>query len=284
MSAFKDPFNPDVQLPSAGCGCGRHASRAEHDADLAAHTSDSELLGSRAVESAVMRALFPHDATRRNFIRAVGAGTAMAAVSTLFPLAAAKEAFAQSGGAKLEEFLPRVQVGKLIPGADRFGPVVSTPAAVAPAYSGDKLLGYAYLTSQYVNTNGYSSKPIHIVVGLDTEGTIVGLELVEHSEPIVLIGIPEERVVAYIAHFLGYNPVKASAEGRGMPKADREMATRIHEIVKERRSVTADTAERLARYFGGDAASWLALQAAYDLKTLPTREEIRKRVEPRKAA
>ena len=32
-------------------------------------------------------------------------------------------------------------------------------------------------------------------------------------------------------------------------------ATRIHEIVKEHRSVTADTAERLAHYFGGDAAS-----------------------------
>ena len=58
-------------------------------------------------------------------------------------------------------------------------------------------------------------------------------------------------------------------------------ATRIHEIVKERRSITADTAERLARYFGGDAASWLNLQAIYDLKTLPTREEIIKRVEPR---
>ena len=38
-------------------------------------------------------------------------------------------------------------------------------------------------------------------------------------------------------------------------------ATRIHEIVKERRSITADTAERLARYFGGDAASWLNLKA-----------------------
>lgn len=37
--------------------------------------------------------------------------------------------------------------------------------------------------------------------------------------------------------------------------------TRIHEIVKERRSVTADTAARLAKYFGGDAASWLAMQA-----------------------
>ena len=72
--------------------------------------------------------------------------------------------------------------------------------------------------------------------------------------------------------------VNALAMALGVP------ATRIHEIVKERRSVTADTAERLARYFGGDAASWLALQAAYDLKTLPTREEIKKRVEPRKAA
>lgn len=59
-------------------------------------------------------------------------------------------------------------------------------------------------------------------------------------------------------------------------------ATRIHEIVKERRSITADTAERLARYFGGDAISWLNLQAMYDLKTLPTRDEILKRVEPRK--
>lgn len=58
-------------------------------------------------------------------------------------------------------------------------------------------------------------------------------------------------------------------------------ATRIHEIVKERRSVTADTAERLARYFGGDAASWLSLQAVYDLKTLTTRDEIIRRVEPR---
>jgi addiction module HigA family antidote len=58
-------------------------------------------------------------------------------------------------------------------------------------------------------------------------------------------------------------------------------ATRIHEIVKERRAVTADTAERLARYFGGDAASWLALQANYDLKTLPTRAEIESYVHPR---
>lgn len=58
-------------------------------------------------------------------------------------------------------------------------------------------------------------------------------------------------------------------------------ATRIHEIVKERRSITADTAQRLACYFGGDPTSWLNLQAMYDLKTLATREEILETVTPR---
>ena len=43
-------------------------------------------------------------------------------------------------------------------------------------------------------------------------------------------------------------------------------ATRMHEIVKERRSITPDTATRLALYFGGDARSWLNLQSEYDLK------------------
>jgi addiction module HigA family antidote len=36
--------------------------------------------------------------------------------------------------------------------------------------------------------------------------------------------------------------------------------------VRERRGVSADTAMRLARYFGGDARSWLNLQAIYDLR------------------
>ncbi|MES2942053.1 MAG: HigA family addiction module antitoxin [Pseudomonadota bacterium] len=41
---------------------------------------------------------------------------------------------------------------------------------------------------------------------------------------------------------------------------------RINEIANEKRGVTVDTALRLARYFGGDAQSWLNLQQAYDLK------------------
>ena len=43
-------------------------------------------------------------------------------------------------------------------------------------------------------------------------------------------------------------------------------APRINDIVRERRGITADTAMRLARYFGGDAQSWLNLQTTYDLR------------------
>ena len=42
--------------------------------------------------------------------------------------------------------------------------------------------------------------------------------------------------------------------------------SRVGDIILERRAVSADTAMRLARYFGGDAQSWLNLQTAYDLR------------------
>ena len=61
--------------------------------------------------------------------------------------------------------------------------------------------------------------------------------------------------------------------------------TRLHEIIKERRSITPDTAMRLARFFGGDARSWLNLQAAYDLKmALDKQAEIEREVVPLRQA
>jgi addiction module HigA family antidote len=44
-------------------------------------------------------------------------------------------------------------------------------------------------------------------------------------------------------------------------------ALRISQIVRGQRSITADTALRLARYFGTSATVWLRLQARYDLET-----------------
>jgi antitoxin HigA-1 len=48
-------------------------------------------------------------------------------------------------------------------------------------------------------------------------------------------------------------------------------ALRISQIVRGQRSITADTALRLARYFGTSAAVWLRLQARYDLEIAETK-------------
>jgi antitoxin HigA-1 len=45
-------------------------------------------------------------------------------------------------------------------------------------------------------------------------------------------------------------------------------ATRIAEIIHERRGITADTAIRLGRYFKTTPRFWLNLQTAYDLETI----------------
>lgn len=42
-------------------------------------------------------------------------------------------------------------------------------------------------------------------------------------------------------------------------------ATRINDIVRERRAITTDTALRLARYFGNTAEFWMGLQVDYDM-------------------
>lgn len=70
-----------------------------------------------------------------------------------------------------------------------------------------------------------------------------------------------------------------------LARALRVPPTRLHEIVNERRGVTPDTAMRLARYFGGDARSWLNLQTSSDLKVAQRNRAalIEQEVQPRVA-
>lgn len=55
-------------------------------------------------------------------------------------------------------------------------------------------------------------------------------------------------------------------------------ASRINDIVLERRGITADTALRLCRFFGGNAQSWLNLQTAYDLRVAQLDETLQQAV------
>jgi addiction module HigA family antidote len=71
-----------------------------------------------------------------------------------------------------------------------------------------------------------------------------------------------------------------------LSKALNVPASRMNDIVLERRGITPDTAMRLVRYFGGDAQSWLNLQITYDLKVAQKAltRQIAKEVKPRDEA
>ncbi len=93
MSIFDNPFDPSR---TAGCACGRHADQAQHDRELRAVPGEDERYAN-VVASAVLRAIMPQSTTRRFFLQTLGGGTALAALSQVFPLATATEAFAEGG-------------------------------------------------------------------------------------------------------------------------------------------------------------------------------------------
>lgn len=82
------PYAADVAL--GRCSCGQHGSQHEHDAEAARARSlrgeMAESLSTDFVEAALVRALFPQDATRRRFLKAVGANAAMAAIASMMPI------------------------------------------------------------------------------------------------------------------------------------------------------------------------------------------------------
>jgi NosR/NirI family nitrous oxide reductase transcriptional regulator len=94
------------------------------------------------------------------------------------------------------------QVRGIFPDATAYGEMTGSPPS-AVAYRGDTPIGYLYLTSDAVRIPAYSGKPINTLVGLDTTGQIVGLAIVHHDEPILAVGISQERLAAYVDQYLG---------------------------------------------------------------------------------
>lgn len=115
--------------------------------------------------------------------------------------------------AELSSFVPDTPVSELVPGADSYGEP-GQDGAVVPALKGEDTVGWVFLTSDFVSTTGYSGKPIHTLVGIDKDAVLTGVKLVKHSEPIVLIGIPDSKIKAVTAKYAGLD-LKAEAEDPG---------------------------------------------------------------------
>jgi NosR/NirI family nitrous oxide reductase transcriptional regulator len=172
------------------------------------------------------------------------------------PVAAAPAA-AQS---RLTEFLGVVKPAELIPGADRFGPVEGSPP-VAKAMAGNRVVGYAFVNADWVNSTGYSGRPIQILVGLSSDGKITGARLMDHHEPIVLIGIPPERIAAFIRGYVGRDVLQiASAGPTARPTVDIVSGATVTVTVIAESMIRSGIRVARAEGIGGAAAAAPAVQ------------------------
>lgn len=97
FKSLPDPFDARTDLNHVtGCGCSSCSATTGNSIDNL--PASGEELTDRVVETAVMRSIFPDDMERRRFLELVGKGTALAAISSLFPLSSVKAAIQDSSG------------------------------------------------------------------------------------------------------------------------------------------------------------------------------------------
>jgi polyferredoxin/Na+-translocating ferredoxin:NAD+ oxidoreductase RnfG subunit len=91
---------------------------------------------------------------------------------------------------------------RYFPAADSVGEFAGEPLA-APVYHDEQLLGYVFRTTDIAPIPAYSGKPITLLVGLDLDGWITGLQILEHSEPILVVGVSDQDLKHYVDQYQG---------------------------------------------------------------------------------
>lgn len=80
-----------------------------------------------------------------------------------------------------------------------------------------KLIGYVFLSTDIVDIPAYSGKPVVTLIGMDTQGIVTGVRVLKHSEPILLLGIPEAELTKFIKQYLGKFVGSKIEVGAGRP-------------------------------------------------------------------
>ncbi|MCK2127179.1 NosR/NirI family protein [Thauera aromatica] len=116
-----------------------------------------------------------------------------------------------------------VPCGEVLPGATHFSERKGQPRYVE-GYADENgtrtLLGYVMLSTDITDTPAYSGKPVVTLIGMNTEGRFVGVKILKHSEPILLLGIPESSLIKFNEQYLGKFVGDNIEIGRSRPEED----------------------------------------------------------------
>ncbi|MBX9870784.1 MAG: ABC transporter substrate-binding protein [Burkholderiaceae bacterium] len=195
MSHDFDPYNADRPL-MLQCSCGRDHTVAEHQQEAAASQAAAELrtrsessafeaYSNAFIEATLVKALFPQDAVRRRFLRAVGKGAAMSAIASVLPVASL-QAMAQEKGALEKKdlkigFIPITCATPLIMAHPlgfyrKEGLNVEVVKTAGWALIRDKMLN-----KEYDATHFLSPMPLAISLGLGSNATPMNVATIQNT-------------------------------------------------------------------------------------------------------
>ncbi len=135
----------------------------------------------------------------------------------------AYEAELPAGLATATDMCALLPCTEVFPGATHFSERKGQPPYVEAydnAGADKKLLGYVMLSTDITDTPAYSGKPVVTLIGMDTKGVFVGVKVIKHSEPILLLGIPESALLNFNAQYLGKSVEQKIEVGQSRPDED----------------------------------------------------------------
>ena len=102
-------------------------------------------------------------------------------------------------------FCEAYKCSHLLPNAAIFQKSKTISLPVIEALKGGKVFAYIFLSTDLVDIPAYSGKPMVTLIAIDSKGTILNAEIVHHSEPILLVGIPESVLEVFMGQYIGKN-------------------------------------------------------------------------------
>jgi len=128
--------------------------------------------------------------------------TSLASWLLLLCVACLLVSFSMDAVAGVDRQFPEVR--GYFPTATRFGGISGKPPA-ASVYDGDKVIGYVFESVMVAPVPAYSGQPVNILVAIDQTGKIIGAKVLEQHEPILLVGIPVQRLYDFVERYVGHS-------------------------------------------------------------------------------
>lgn len=117
----------------------------------------------------------------------------------LAPLAEAAELTLRDG----RPFCQAYPCDQLLPEAESFRMAEGTTLPIIEAQRKGQPYAYLFLSTDLVDIPAYSGQPLVTLIAIDSQGIILNAKVVHHSEPVILVGLPETILNDYLTQYIG---------------------------------------------------------------------------------